>query len=170
MTAPPCPLVLVVMGVTGAGKSTVGRALAGALGRDFADADDFHPAANVARMRGGEPLTDADRAPWLAALRAFVAGRVADGAPAVLACSALRERHRAALAPAGAGAAVAFVFLDVTPALARERLLARRGHFMPPALVASQFDALEAPAAALHVDAALPVPEIVAAVRRAFGC
>lgn len=168
--ARPCPVVLVVMGVAGAGKTTVGRALASALAWEFHDADDFHTAASVARMRRGTPLTDADRAPWLAALGAFVAARVAAGAPAVLACSALREHYRAALVPDGAEAAVAFVLLDIVPALARARLRSRRGHFMPPSLVASQFRALEPPATALRVDAALPVPEIVARVRGAFGC
>ena len=166
----PCPLVIVVMGVTGAGKSTVGRALADRLGRAFADADDFHPPANVAKMRGGTALDDDDRAPWLAALGAFVAGCVRDGTPAVLACSALREPHRHALVPSGAGPFVRFVHLDVAPAVARERLQARPGHFMPPSLVDSQFAVLEPPAAALRVDAALPVEGIVRVVRESLGC
>ena len=165
-----CPAVVIVMGVTGAGKTTVGRALAASLGRDFVDADDFHPPASVAKMAGGEPLDDADRAPWLAALGAFVEERAATGPPAVLACSALRARYRALLAPPGVGAAVAFVHLDVSPAVARERLRARTGHFMPAALVDSQFHTLEPPADALRVDAARPVAAIVAEVRRALGC
>jgi gluconokinase len=175
--APPdaCAPVIVVMGVAGAGKTTVGRALADALGRAFHDADDFHPAENVARMRAGIALTDDDRAPWLAALRAMLSRALAEHAPTVLACSALRQAYRDALVPPGAPAhAVRFVHLDVDPALAAGRLAARAGHFMPPSLLASQFATLEAPAPAapdaMRVDAARPVDAIVAEVRRALGC
>jgi gluconokinase len=170
-----CPGVIVVMGVAGAGKTTVGRALAAALGRAFHDADDFHPAANVARMRAGIPLTDADRAPWLDALRALVARCLTDGTPAVLACSALREAYRTALLPAGvAPTRVRFVFLDVTPTTAERRLAARANHYMPASLLDSQFATLEAPTgaphAALRVDAEWPVDVLVAEARQAFGC
>jgi gluconokinase len=170
-----CPGVIVVMGVAGAGKTTVGRALAASLGRAFHDADDFHPAANVARMRAGIALTDADRAPWLDALRALVARCLTDGTPAVLACSALREAYRSALVPVGAAPrAVRFVFLDVTPATAERRLAARANHYMPASLLDSQFATLEAPTelsrAALRVDAEWPVDAVVAEVRQAFGC
>ena len=166
-----CPPVIVVLGVAGAGKTTVGRALAAALGRAFYDADAYHPPANVEAMRRGVPLTDADRAPWLAALRARLARSLAEATPAVLACSALRAIYRAALVPADAApGAVAFVYLDITPALAAARVAARPGHFMPPALVASQFAALEVPGDAVRVDAALPVAEAVALVQRALGC
>jgi gluconokinase len=170
--APParCPLVIVVMGVTGAGKTTVGQALAASLGRAFADADDFHPPANVAKMRGGTALGDDDRAPWLAALGAWVAQRVRDEAPAVLACSALRERHRAMLVPDGAGPLVRLVHLEVAPDAVRERLESRHGHFMPPSLVDSQFATLEPPAAAVRVDGTLPVETIVQRVRESLGC
>jgi gluconokinase len=153
-----CPGVIVVMGVAGAGKTTVGRALAASLGRAFHDADDFHPAANVARMRAGIALTDADRAPWLDALRALVARCLTDGTPAVLACSALREAYRSALVPVGA----------------ERRLAARANHYMPASLLDSQFATLEAPTelsrAALRVDAEWPVDAVVAEVRQAFGC
>lgn len=157
--------------MAGAGKTTVGLALAAALGRAFSDADDYHPPANVDAMRRGVPLTDADRAPWLAALRALLARALAEGTPVVLACSALRAAYRRALVPDGAAeGAVAFVYLDVTPETAARRVAARAGHFMPAALVASQFAALEVPGDAVRVDAALPVADAVAWVRRALGC
>jgi gluconokinase len=156
------------MGVAGAGKTTVGRALARSLGWDFHDADDFHPAGNVAKMRGGSALTDADRAPWLAALRELLARHLAAGTPVVLACSALRQRYRAALVPAGvAERDVLFVQLDVSPALARRRLEAREGHYMGAALLASQFETLEAAPAALRLDASRPVGELVGQIMEA---
>jgi gluconokinase len=148
------------MGVTGAGKTTVGRALAAALGWAFFDADDFHPPANVDRMRRGVPLTDEDRAPWLAALRALLARRLAEGAPMVLACSALKQRYREALVPPDAPAgAVRFVHLDAARTLVARRLEQRRDHFMPATLVDSQLAALEEPeeGEALRLDAAQPV-------------
>jgi gluconokinase len=163
-------LVIVVMGVAGAGKTTVGRALAESLGWTFHDADDFHPKANVEKMRAGIPLGDADRRPWLAALHELVAQLVASGAPGVLACSALRQSYRDALrragAPRGAGA---FVHLEVVPSVAEQRLATRRGHYMRASLVASQFATLEEPRDALRLDAELPVPELVLLVRRALG-
>lgn len=166
-----CPPVIVVMGVSGAGKSTVGRALALALGREFHDADAFHPAANVARMRAGLPLTDTDRAPWLAALEVRIARWLASGTPAVLACSALRRAHRAALVPPEATPGdVAFVHLDVSPAVAAERIRGRRHHFMPVELLGSQFATLEEPRGALRVDGTAPVDAIVRQVRAALGC
>jgi gluconokinase len=158
------------MGVAGAGKTTVGRALAGARGWHFHDADDLHPPANVARMRAGIPLTDEDRAPWLAALRALIARHLAAGTPMVLACSALRESYRAALLPDGVAAhAVLFVQLDLPPALARARLAARPGHYMPPSMVDSQFATLEEPAHALRLDASRPVAELVGEIVRGEG-
>lgn len=163
---------IVVMGVAGAGKTTVGRDLAASLGWTFHDADDFHPAASVAKMRAGSPLDDADRAPWLAALRSLLERSLAGGERVVLACSALRQAYRDALLPVDAARdAVAFVFLDVAPAVARERLAGRRAHFMPPSLLGSQFATLEEPSGrtALRLDAALPVSTIVEQVRQAFG-
>lgn len=166
-----CPTIIVVTGVSGAGKTTVGRALAADLGRAFHDADDFHPVTNVAKMRRGEPLTDADRTPWLAALAALIAGLAADRVPAVLACSALRRAYRAALVPPDARPGeVAFVHLEIGPALAEARLASRGGHFMPVALVASQFATLEAPDDAVRLDATLPVSAIVRHARAALGC
>jgi gluconokinase len=169
-------MVIVVMGPAGAGKTTVGRALATTLGWTFADADDFHPPANVARMRAGQPLGDAERAPWLAALAAQVARWVQDGHDAVLACSALRRAYRRTLVPAGGAAAVRLVHLDVPRAELARRLAARPGHFFAPSLLDSQLDALEPPASTgaepapvLAVDGTRSPGEIVAAIRRALA-
>jgi gluconokinase len=162
------PRVIVVMGIAGAGKTTVGRALADALGWAFHDADDFHPAANVGKMRAGVPLGDADRAPWLATLHDLIARIVARGEHAVLACSALRQAYREALLPAGAPAAVAFVHLEVPASVAERRLAERPGHYMQASLVASQVATLEPPSNALCLDAELPVRELVSRIRSAF--
>jgi gluconokinase len=170
-THPPAapPRFLVVMGVSGAGKTTVGRALASALGWPFHEGDAFHPAANVERMARGQPLTDADRAPWLAALRDLIARALDAGEHGVLACSALRERYRAALVPASAAAgAVRFVFLDVPEDVLRDRLEHRAGHYMPPSLLPSQLRTLEPPQDALRVDGTRTPAEIVDVVRAAL--
>src|SRR3954469_22094156 len=155
------PSIVVVMGVAGAGKTTVARALATSLGWTMYDADDMHSAANVAKMRSGTPLTDADRAPWLAAVREVLEKHLAEGTPAVLACSALRDSYRQALIPANSSSqSVAMVQLDISPELAAQRLATRTGHYMPPTLVASQFATLEEPHGALRVDASRPVSDI----------
>ncbi|MFL5608904.1 MAG: gluconokinase [Gemmatimonadaceae bacterium] len=162
--------MIVVMGIAGAGKTTVGRALATSLGWAFDDADDFHPAANVEKMRAGVPLDDADRAPWLATLRVLIERRVMHGEHGVLACSALKQSYREALRPGAAPRdAVAFVHLDVAPLVAERRLAERRGHYMQASLVASQIATLEPPHDALCLDAELPVPELVARIRRALA-
>jgi len=137
----PAPLVL-VMGVSGAGKSTLGAMLAAALGLPFADADAFHPPANVAKMAAGQPLTDADRWPWLDAIGAWLDAR--GDAGGVVTCSALRRIYRARLL--GSRPAVRLIHLDGAPALIGARQAARAGHFMPPSLMASQFATLEPPA------------------------
>ena len=165
----PRPSVLVVMGVSGAGKTRLGRALAEELGWDFADADDHHSAANVAKMRSGSPLTDEDRAPWLAALRFEIERRLAPGrTPLVLACSALKQSHRRAL-QAGDVDRVRLIHLDGPPELIAARLASRGGHYMPPSLLPSQLAALEPPSDALRVDIASPTETQVAAVRAALG-
>lgn len=167
---PTAPRVIILMGVAGAGKTTVGRALARSLGWRFADADDDHSPENVARMRAGLPLTDDLRAPWLAVLRERVAAALRDGAGLVLACSALRESYRDALVPHDAPpAAVAFVYLMVPPTVLARRLDAREGHFAPASLLESQLRTLEEPAAALRLDGGQPVDALVAAIRAAFG-
>ena len=136
--------MVVVMGVSGSGKTAVGRALARRLGMPFHDADDHHPPGNVAKMSRGEPLSDADRGPWLDALRELVTAALGDGG-AVLACSALARRYRERIGTGRAG--VRLVFLDGPPDLIRARIGARRDHFMPAALLDSQLAALERPAA-----------------------
>lgn len=155
------------MGVTGAGKTTVGRALAATLGWRFVDADDLHPSGNVAKMRAGIPLTDADRMPWLGAIDALVFRAIDRREHLVIACSALKERYRDDLRKGRHG--VRFVHLDVAPDVAVARASHRTGHFAGPALVASQFAALEPPADAVVVDGTSAPEQIVAAIRREFG-
>lgn len=169
-------MLVIVMGPAGAGKTTVGAALAAALGWAFHDADDFHTPEARARMRAGVPLDDADRAPWLARLADLVVETIADGRSAVLACSALRRAYRRALVPPGAaGRCVRIVHLEAPPAVLAERLAGRPGHFFPPALLDSQLAALEPPdggdepAPVLTVDATRPVDELVAALRAALA-
>ncbi len=135
--------VIVVMGVSGSGKTVVGRALAARLGLPFHDADAYHPPANVAKMSRGEALADADRWPWLDALRDVVTGGLADGG-AVLACSALARRYRDRMGLGRPG--VRLVLLDGTRETIRARIEARRDHFMPASLLDSQLAALERPA------------------------
>ncbi len=141
-------MIVVIMGVSGVGKTTVGERLAAQLGADFLEGDRFHPAANIAKMSSGVPLDDDDRGPWLMALAAELDRFRRRGAGVVLTCSALRESYRAILR--GGHDDVAFVFLDGTKSLVQSRLAARRGHFMPPGLLDSQFAALEAPDADEH--------------------
>ena len=134
------PLV-VVMGVSGSGKSTVGERLAARLGVPFADADDFHPPENIRKMSAGTPLDDADRAPWLAAMADWLSARVRLDEGGVLVCSALKRRYRDRLRRATP--ALLFLHLDGPEELIARRLRARRGHFMPPSLLRSQFETLE---------------------------
>lgn len=170
-TPPPRPArVLVVMGVAGAGKSTVGALVAESLGWAFADADAFHAPASVARMARGEALGDADRWPWLAALRARIEAALAADAGLVLACSALRRAYRDVLVPPDAPpGALRFVYLRVgRDALAR-RLAARAGHYATAALLDSQLATLEEPAGdegVPWVDGERSVEEVVAEVVR----
>ncbi|PSL51638.1 gluconate kinase (SKI family) [Saccharothrix carnea] len=141
MTTSAEPTCVVVMGVSGAGKSTVARALADRLAWPLAEADEFHPPANIAKMSAGTPLTDADRAPWLAAIRDWITARAAAGESTVVTCSALKRTYRDVLREAGAR--VRFLHLDGTADVIGDRLRHRSGHFMPPSLLRSQFDALE---------------------------
>jgi gluconokinase len=136
-------MILIVAGVSGSGKSTVGAMLADRLHWPFADGDDFHPAANVAKMRLGIPLTDSDRRPWLRAIAAWMDERIAQGESAVIACSALKRSYRDVLLGGRPEALVVFLAED-REVLAR-RLAARHGHFFPAVLLATQFDALEPP-------------------------
>jgi gluconokinase len=153
--------VIVVMGVSGAGKTTVGLALAHRLHWLFIEGDEFHPRRNVEAMAAGHALTDADRVPWLAALRQRIEEVLAAGECAVVACSALRHAYRSVLAGPEGGTEVRFVHLDVPEPVLRARLTARHGHFMPPELLGSQLATLEPSTTALVVDGTRTVDEIV---------
>lgn len=168
MTSP--PVLLVVMGVSGSGKSTVAALLASRTGCALADADDFHPASSIARMAAGHPLDDARRAPWLASIARWLAERAALGECAVVSCSALTRAYRDVLR--GAGPDVRIVHLAGPPELVAQRLAARRGHFMPLELLDSQYAVLEPLAAdepGITVDLAHPPDRIAGEVLRAFG-
>src|SRR5262245_45086756 len=144
--------VLVIMGVSGSGKTTIGQALARRLNFEFIEGDEFHSRANREKMHRGLPLNDADRKPWLEALRSRIVAMLARKGNAVLTCSSLRQSHRDVLTMPG----VKFIYLRVSPAVARERLAKRRGHFFNPALLESQFATLEEPQDAVVVDADPP--------------
>lgn len=135
--APDRPVCLVVMGPSGTGKTTTAKGLAARLGWRFAEADEFHPKANIDKMSAGIPLNDEDRAPWLVAIRDWVSGEGAAGRSTVITCSALKRRYRDVLR--GAAARVRFVELNGDEALIRERMEKRKGHYMPPSLLASQY-------------------------------
>jgi len=141
-------VIIIIFGVSGAGKTTVGKLLARELGWRLIEADDFHPAANIEKMRSGHPLTDDDRWPWLERLRDQIRQSLAAGENAVLACSALKRAYRDRLQ---ASEHVKFVFLRGDYALVEKQLHSRRGHFMNPDLLQSQFDDLEEPEPDEHV-------------------
>jgi gluconokinase len=161
------PVIIILMGVAGAGKTTVGRILARELGWPFYDGDDFHLPGNVAKMRRGIPLADADRAPWLAALRRLIDGLAGERRSAVIACSALKRAYRDRLA--SCRPEVRLVYLKGEHATVRRRLLARREHFLKEELLASQFATLEEPGDALTVDAGGEPGDVVAEIRRGLG-
>ena len=150
---------VIVMGVSGSGKTSVGRSLAEKLGWDFYDADDFHPPANVAKMASGTPLDDSDRAPWLAALHDRISSSLKADQPGVLACSALKDRYRRQLLDGNQGVQV--VYLKGSYELIWSRMEKRTDHYMKPHMLKSQFDALEEPANALTIDIAMSLDEIV---------
>jgi gluconokinase len=160
-------MVIVLMGVSGSGKTTVGIPLAAALGGEFAEGDDYHPPANVEKMRQGIPLDDADRRPWLEALSAEIGRWLADGRTMVLACSALKRSYRAILR--GGRPEVRFVHLKGSAPVLRARLAERRGHYMPASLLDSQLAALEEPQDAIVVTVDRPPAEIVARILSALG-
>ena len=159
-------MILVVMGVSGCGKSTIGEALARALGWPFLDADGFHPPENVAKMKAGTPLADDDRWPWLDRIAQELATILARGGNAVLACSALKAAYRERLSRAGD---VRFVLLRGDYDTIASRLATRQHRYMPASLLASQFATLEPPGEALDVDIRASVAAQVAAIRAAFG-
>lgn len=154
-------MVIVLMGVTGTGKTTVGEALAARTGWPFADADDFHSAANRAKMHAGIPLTDEDREPWLECLHQQILTWLRDGVNGILACSALKESYRAELTDGTGPRAVHFVFLSGPPELIRQRMEARHGHYMPESLLPSQLATLEPPQDAIQISIEQTVPAIV---------
>jgi gluconokinase len=163
------PLFLIIMGVSGSGKTTVGRLLAARLHCPFYDADHFHPPENIAKMAAGRPLTDADRSPWLARLQELIAHHLAQGQTAVLACSALKKSYRDHLRPENGRAGgtvtgtVLFIYLHGSFELIWERMQSRPGHYMKAEMLQSPFDALEPPSQdeALLIDISNPVEEIV---------
>ncbi|MDZ7268933.1 MAG: gluconokinase [candidate division KSB1 bacterium] len=155
-------MIIILMGVTGCGKTTIGRQLAQELNWPFYDADDFHPAANVEKMRAGIPLTDEDREPWLLTLQNLIREKLNAGQSGVLACSALKQKYRDCLRVDPVQ--VRFVFLRGDFDTIARRLAARTNHYMNPNLLASQFEALEEPADARAVDIAQPPAAIVARI------
>jgi gluconokinase len=159
-------MVIVVMGVSGVGKTTVGMLLARALGAEFAEGDSYHPPANVEKMRAGTPLDDEDRWPWLQILAAEIDTWLAEDRDVVLACSALKRAYRDVLAHDRP--AVRFVHLKGEATLLRGRLDQRRNHYMPPTLLASQLADLEEPDDALTIDVAGPPEMLVEQIRIAL--
>ena len=159
-------MIVLLMGVSGVGKTTIGQALAGQLQWRFADADDYHPASNVAKMRAGIALDDADRAPWLDLLHDAIVGWITAGQSVVLACSALKEAYREKLL---VGPEVKLVYLHGDFSVIAQRLTTRHGHYMNPELLRSQFDTLEVPESSITIDTGGAVPDIVMQVRKALG-
>ncbi len=158
-------MIVIVMGVVGAGKTTVGKLLADELGWEFADADDFHPASNVEKIRQGIPLTDEDRAPWLQLLHDAISRWIAARNNVVLACSALKRAYRQILHP---GSEVHFVYLKGPATLIGQRLHSRQGHFANEQILASQLEDLEEPADATTIDIAATPEEIVRQIKSAL--
>jgi gluconokinase len=159
-------LILIVMGVEGSGKTTIGRLLAERLGWEFVDGDVFHSAANVEKMKQGIPLDDADRAGWLSAIHHAIEQWKSQEKNVVLACSALKRSYREQI---GEGPVVKFVYLKGSYELIAERLRQRKGHFAGGQLLASQFATLQEPEDAITVDVSRPPEEIVGEIRRQLG-
>jgi len=159
-------MIVIVMGVVGAGKTTVGKLLASQLGWEFADADDFHPESNVEKIRHGIALTDEDREPWLDRLQEAIVRWVAGGKSVVLACSALKRAYRAKLC---VSPQVRFVYLKGSFALIADRLRSRHGHFAGESILASQLAELEEPEQAITVEIRDAPEQMVAEIRRALA-
>jgi gluconokinase len=155
-------MIVIVMGVVGAGKTTVGQLLASQMNWEFADADDYHPKSNVEKIRSGFPLTDEDRAPWLARLHGAILEWTSAGRSVALACSALKRAYRDRLA----APEVRFVFLRGDAELIADRLRSRHGHFAGESILASQLADLEEPENALTVSIAASPDKIVAEIRK----
>ena len=159
-------MVILVMGVAGSGKTTIGQLLAKELGWSFIDADDVHPPANIKKMSAGQPLNDEDRAPWLAALRQRIEDCLARSENAVVTCSALKQRYRKVIVVDPQK--VKIVHLHGSPELLRSRIAGRKGHFMSASMLDSQLASLEPPVNALKLDVVQTPPELVARIRREY--
>jgi gluconokinase len=157
-------MIVLVMGVSGSGKTTIGEALARELGWKYLDADDYHPKANVAKMASGVPLEDADRWPWLEKINEELLKIQKQGASAVVGCSALKQAYRERLARGLRDFEIVYLRGDFE--LLRSRLAARKHRFMPAALLQSQFDALEPPAHAVEVDVSAPVESSLSRIKK----
>jgi gluconokinase len=157
-------MIVLVMGVSGSGKTTIGEALALALGWRYLDADDFHPKANVEKMKAGVPLNDADRGPWLDAINKALLGFQQEGQSVVLGCSALREAYRKRLSENLRDFRVVHLKGDFE--LIEKRVKARTHRYMPASLLKSQFDTLEPPDRAIEIDVSMPVAESIRQIRR----
>lgn len=146
-------MIIILMGVTASGKSTIAAELVRRTGWSFAEADDYHSEANKLKMHAGIPLTDADRMPWLASLHQVIANWYRDGRDGIMTCSALKQSYRDTLVRDIPSGVCRFVLLEAPPAVLEERIRERPGHFMNPDLLQSQIDTLEQPKNALRVDA-----------------
>jgi len=155
-------MIIVITGVTGSGKTTIGKLLATQLRWKFYEGDDFHPLINLEKLRRGEPLDDQDRLPWLTAIRDTIRAAIARGENAIVACSALKESYRQMLR---VSPDVIMVHLQADPELIQKRLKHRTRHFMNPVLVQSQFETLEEPEGALQIHAGFSPAEIAGAIR-----
>ena len=163
----PASKIILIMGVAGSGKSTIGRRLAAELGWPYHEADDFHSAANKDKMARGIPLDDYDRAPWLASIRAAMDDCLAAGRSAVFTCSGLKEMYRRVLMDGAPGVSLVYLACDFETSLAR--VGRRQGHYMKAEMVKSQFEALQTPADALTLDTKLSPGEIVAEIKRGLS-
>ena len=161
-------MMVVLMGVTASGKTTIGVRLAALEHWEYAEGDDYHSAANKAKMHAGIPLTDADRAPWLATLHQLLLGWYRSGTSGVLACSALRQAYRDELSAGIPAAALRFVLLEVPRQVLEQRMAGRKGHYMSPALLDSQIATLEMPRDAIRVAGDRPPDEVVQEIMTAL--
>jgi gluconokinase len=159
----PAPKIILIMGVAGSGKSTIGRRLAAELGWPYHEADDFHSAANKDKMARGIPLDDYDRAPWLSSIRVAMDDCLAAGRSAVFTCSGLKEKYRRVLMDAAPGVSLVYLSCDMETSLAR--VGRRQGHYMKAEMVKSQFEALEVPTDALTLETKLPPERIIAEIK-----
>lgn len=160
-------MIIIVMGVSGSGKTTIGKLLAKELGWLFYEGDDFHPASNIEKMKRGIPLTDEDREPWLGTIQRLVEQLIRERKQAVIACSALKESYRKKIKDDHQD--VRFVYLKGDAALIASRMRRRHGHFMPPDLLATQFATLEEPEDAISADVSLPPQKIVRTIQKSLS-